>query len=93
MRIKKDDSSWRASGILVRDERWDKSTPEVPKHKGNKKKNTRKWCKGKVGIEHVPHIVEFEYYTAYFIYDVCKNCGKRLKYKGVRAKPRVKYWR
>jgi hypothetical protein len=27
----------------------------------NKKKNTKKWCKGKVGKEHVPHITRSNY--------------------------------
>lgn len=29
--------------------------PDVPKH--GKKKKTRRWCKGKVGVEHRPEIV------------------------------------
>lgn len=31
------------------------SAPDVPKH--NRKKNTRRWCKGKVGVEHQAEIV------------------------------------
>ena len=30
--------------------------PEPPK-RGPARKNTRDWCKGKVGVEHVPHLV------------------------------------
>ena len=46
-RIKKDKSSYNAGGVLHRDNRHDKSF-DGPTGQ-SKKKNTKKWCKGKVG--------------------------------------------
>lgn len=52
MRIKKDSDSWTAGGVINRDTRHDKSAvPEQPKHKP-KRKDTKKWCRGRVGKEH-----------------------------------------
>lgn len=59
-----------------------------------KKKNTKKWCKGKVGVEHEPVIelnTKHMYGSNYgkkcrpdvwwgcYHHEVCKNCGKELK--------------
>ena len=50
MRLKEDSNSWRASGIKRKDFRNDKSFDGVTGRR--KKKNTKKWCKGKVGKKH-----------------------------------------
>ena len=57
---------------------------EVPKHRGGKK-NTRKWCLGKVGRSHDPMwvISHRDHSTLYKnIYKAleftCQNCGKVL---------------
>lgn len=58
-----------------------------------KKKNTKRWCKGKVGKEHEP-VIELNTKRMYgnirecrsggwwycFHHEVCKNCHKELKY-------------
>lgn len=39
---------------------WDKrkdETREIISRQQNKKKNTKQWCKGKVGVEHVTEVV------------------------------------
>jgi hypothetical protein len=66
---------------------------EIPKHKGKKKK-TRKWCKGKVGVEHKTKWIKIselkhtcnalkEIMERKGKYDrrvlVCVVCGKELK--------------
>ena len=47
MRLKEDKTSWRASGLI----RKIKPLPEDVRTRSHK--NTAKWCKGKVGREHV----------------------------------------
>ncbi len=49
MRIKEDSDSWRAGGILKRDFKHDHSEPAIKFHSS---KDTRKLCRGKVGIKH-----------------------------------------
>ena len=84
MSKKKDEGSWRYSGIKRRDFRNAKHEPEVPRHRGTKK-NTKKWCKGKTGVEHVP-ISRITYYILrgerkpMYCFNECENCGKRLAY-------------
>lgn len=75
MRLKEDNSSWRASSIL----RKVVPLPDEPK-KPSSRKNTRKWCKGVVGREHEwgrqhvghPYTVEDNVTE-----NICAACGKR----------------
>lgn len=82
MSKKKDEGSWRYSGIKRRDFRNAKDEPEVPRHRGAKK-NTKKWCKGKTGVEHVPisratyYMLRGERKPMYYHFTECENCGKR----------------
>ena len=50
MRLKEDSSSWKSNGIKHRDNRHDKSTEEVPRHRS--KKDKKRWCGGRVGKKH-----------------------------------------
>jgi hypothetical protein len=51
-RVKKDNTSWKAGGVVHRDNRHDHS---VDGSTGSaKKKNTKKWCKGVPGRHHIP---------------------------------------
>ena len=78
MRLSKDDDSWKASGIKRRDFRSAHDAPEVPRRSGPKrKKNTKKWCRGREGKEHT--IVRFEK-NKYYSVDKCSVCGKELKW-------------
>lgn len=60
-----------------RDFRSGRNEPEIPKRGGIKrKKDTKRWCRGKVGREHEPfHFKRHAYYHV----DVCRVCGKQLK--------------
>lgn len=49
-RISKDSTSWRAYGLAKRNEDWENNPKRQPVKA--KKKNTKRWCKGKVGVEH-----------------------------------------
>lgn len=51
-----------------------KEPPQQAKHKS--KKNTARWCKGKVGREHDPKASWSKYYWV----NACTNCGKQLDY-------------
>lgn len=75
MSKKKDEDSWRYSSIKRRDYRADHGTEEIPRHTG-KKKDTKKWCKGKVGVEHSFRISRksFNYFSLTKLR--CENCGK-----------------
>lgn len=78
-RLSEDDSSWKADGIKHRDNRHDHGSSEVSR-KG-KKKNTRKWCKGKVGREHEIEVVSWRRSSKYLI-ERCANCGKEFGFQG-----------
>lgn len=76
MRIKETKSNWNASGIIKRDFRHDSSQPQTSRVKS--KKDTRKWCKGKVGVEH-----DYEYQFPkndmifFRMMAVCLTCGRQ----------------
>lgn len=72
MRLKEDSSNWKASNI----ERKINELPEEPRL-ARSKKNTRKWCKGKVGTKHNYILISEDHFMKW-IYkkSVCTNCGK-----------------
>lgn len=85
MSKKKDEDSWSYGGVKRRDFRHAHDEPEIPAHSG-KRKDTKKWCKGKEGKEHVA------IRKARYFYDprlkvrrishstvICENCGKKLR--------------
>lgn len=76
MRLKEDSSSYNAIGLKKK-----YSEPSEGKYKS--KKNTNRWCKGRIGIEHEwEHIVPKNSFSNFRKMDVCKNCGKQ-SYKNV----------
>lgn len=80
-RLKKDHSGWRTHGL------WKKyQTPTVIDKPFiiKKKKDTQKWCRGKVGIEHIWHRYqhahydwEIDRYRDAWVEIKCQECGKR----------------
>jgi len=64
--------------------RADRSTPIPDQVKGSKRRNTRKWCKGKVGVLH-----EYEWRCSHPEFEgdptwkwerqVCIKCGRKYK--------------
>jgi hypothetical protein len=71
MSKRKDESNWAYGGVRRRDERHTHEGQEVPTH--NKKKNTKRWCKGKVGREHKFELVQQRFWTLH----KCSVCGKQ----------------
>ena len=53
-----------------------KEPPEIPKHRSNK--DTKKWCKGKVGVEHQLKCMVYSELLDTSRALVCTECGKRL---------------
>jgi hypothetical protein len=83
---------WKKSAVDRRDARNTKS-PEVPV-RNKSKKNTRIWCKGKIGEKHVTKCVDYvgtkktSKYAKNWRILVCTVCGKELEtYFGTRNKP------
>jgi len=78
-RLKKDHSNYKTSGL------WKKyqypKIEETPR-RGKKSKNTRKWCKGKVGVKHDYELVQKHDWMKI---PVCKKC-KKQDYRGVLYK-------
>lgn len=91
MRIKRDKTNWNATSIIKRDVRHSHDEPRVSL---KSKKDTKRWCRGKVGVEHV-----WERYAKYykmFIYTRCINCkkedyGKRSKNTSIPLRIDVDY--
>ncbi len=83
MRLKEDSSNWKASNII----RKVKQPPSVPIKRS--RKDTKRWCKGKAGVEH-----EYEMRVppndstairGFRRVPICINCS-RQDYRG------VEYW-
>lgn len=84
-------SEWRVGAARRRDARNTRSPAEVPKGAAaNAKKNTKRWCRGKVGVEHKPKCVDYaetkfigdghslkRLYTGWKLL-VCTECGREL---------------
>ena len=74
MRIKENSDSWRASGILKRDFKNDHSDPIARFHS---RKNTLKWCRGKVGVKHdVVWRIEKGFFGHAYKTGKCLHCGR-----------------
>lgn len=80
-RVSADSTSWMAGSVLRRDARQVRDNPEV-KHPG--KKNTRKWCKGKIGREHLVATREWmpgkSWNHRQHLEDYCVHCGKVMRF-------------
>lgn len=71
-RLSRDDSSWKAHGLAKKYEDWEHDHKQGSKGK-NKKKNTKRWCRGKEGQEH--DWKPFEKHQRIAIHR-CSRCGK-----------------
>jgi len=71
-------TSWRARGIVKKDARRTHAGPEVTTAVGPTKKDTKRWCKGKVGREHgfVVAVSHREFFPRLIAY--CPECGKEF---------------
>ena len=77
MRLKEDSSSWKSSSIKRRDFRHDPSQPQRTKF--SRKKDTKKWCKGRVGEVHELELKESTTFLMWaWDYYKCTRCGKKV---------------
>ena len=86
MKISRDDGSWHASGVLARDARHVKTEQQVAGHRA--KKDTKRWCRGRVGKEHDLEWVNFWAHRQNREYQpgdgnwwmsICKRCEKHIE--------------
>lgn len=92
-RLKKDHSGYRSSGLY---KKWQGLPVEDKPIKAKKKKDTTRWCKGRVGDEHdlykqfVQLWINGETITCNYTETKCRNCNKRLhRSKGVPLRLRI----
>jgi len=87
MRIKKDKTTWRASGIIKRDSAQDKSFDGVEGQNPNRKKrfSKKKWCKGKEGKKHDLAWTEESKLGVYMKF-VRQTWGKQVNFVNVESK-------
>lgn len=52
----------------------------IPWKSPGKKKNTKKWCKGKEGVKHVWEVRKLYDWTDRITAEVCVTCGKHGKF-------------
>ena len=88
-RIKKDHSGWRTHGIWLK---YQSPAIKEPTVKPKSKKDTNKWCRGKVGVEHNWHRYEkrkwnweLDDYVSPYIEISCVECGKEKYAKTAKA--------
>lgn len=76
MRLSRDSSSWRAQGLA----RKYKECPDSPVKAT--RKNTKKWCKGKVGVLHDLDLIKTDRFNWWremlWVHWKCANCGKKF---------------
>lgn len=79
MRLSKDKSSWRAGGIIRRDARNAKDMVEVAKTRNSK--DTKRWCRGKKGVNHKLAWARGRLYGSTQWWDQrCELCHKKFDY-------------
>lgn len=93
MRLKEDNTSWRSSAIVHRDNRHDHGERRVSL-KGSK--NKRKWCRGKVGRQHnLIRFLEDEFWFSWGyghkkrIGAKCTDCGHVFYGKSWKRKTNI----
>jgi len=76
-RIKKEHDGWKSSGLWLRFQ-----YPKINDDENqitHKRKNTRKWCKGRVGVPHEKELVKKTNFLDWHWTEYrCKNCGKKI---------------
>ena len=78
-----DPLSWKARGTAVRDSRHEHAGPEVASAP-SRPRDTKRWCKGKVGREHAlvvrdaRELGKYALQTRQRLVQFCSKCGKEL---------------
>lgn len=66
--------NWSTAAVRHRFERQRRDVPEVPRHRNGK--DTRRWCRGKVGVEHKVQAAEIH---SWLTVHRCTVCGKHVE--------------
>lgn len=90
MKLSADKTTYRASGIMVRDARHVHNGPEAPRAVRGKK-DRKRWCGGHIGREHKPVCMDYvaakhataRWFVGSTLYQgwkilACTECGKEL---------------
>jgi hypothetical protein len=89
-RIKRDHSGYRTHGIFVK---YQQPSIVETQTKLKSKKNTTKWCRGKVGVEHDlvqwAHTFGGDNYKFTYFTTKCRNCRKQVSKKRVKSLPLI----
>lgn len=86
-RLKRDHNGYHTSGLWLK---YQNPTTDEDLPRAKSKKDTKRWCKGKVGVKHSP-VRRFKHYSwssrrSRVVYTICTVCGKNTgsnKAKGV----------
>lgn len=87
-RLKRDHSGWRTSGLWLKYQ-----SPQVNERQPKfNKRDTNKWCRGKIGREHVWHRYqqkryswELDDYIDLWVHIKCVECGKQKYTKTAKS--------
>lgn len=82
-KLSRDATSWRAYGLVRRNEDWENDPKLDARKPKNNKKDTNRWCKGKEGVEHDIRAVP---YGGPINCNTCKVAGKICKHRYTRNK-------
>lgn len=84
-RLKRDHGGWHTSGLWLK---YQQPTAKELPLKNRAKKDTNKWCRGKVGVEHELHQrIHLRFNSSTWYKTWCKNCRKELHKKRVKSLP------
>lgn len=85
--LSEDNDSWSAGGVIRRDFRNSRGSPEIPKPQHSRHKDTKRWCKGIEGRDHVIGVKPISPHLDWMC-DYCTVCEKVLHWH-----ERVLIWR
>lgn len=84
--LKRDHGGYHSSGLWTK---YQQPSVVEPRQRAGKRKDTVKWCKGRVGIKHdfvqTLHRSRYEAFTYYTC--KCQTCGKKVYKKRVKSLP------
>jgi hypothetical protein len=84
----------RATKVEEKDDKDMIDVYDEPRPQGPRRKDKKRWCRGKIGVEHVPVCMKVQALAAYGCFDnwrilACKVCGKVLAhYSPAWTKPK-----
>ena len=87
-----DRRTWAESVQMGTSRRWQRHDAPVEREPKGKKKNTKRWCKGKVGREHEWHIVYDKNYNPHNKWHQCRWVSVNWRPLPPKKKPGPMWW-